>query len=912
MNANVEMPRRSIGEPRFPAEEEPRGRFILKDGSVVDVRDSGPDDRDAMRQFFATLSPESRYHRFVSLALPGDALIERLCDSSRPADGLTLIATRADGGTSRIVGTGSYFRLDRDTAEAAFAVGDAFQARGIGTGLLERLAIEAARNGIRRFQAITERDNTAMVDVLARSGFKTTTTLGQDSVTVDLDLSQVGRAVQVAERHEAQAVSRSITPFFRPNGIAVIGVSESPSGIGRRVFDAIRQSKYKGALFAVNGKGGMRGGIPTHATVRKLPLPVELAVIAVPSEHVADVMDDCGAAGVKAVVVISAGFAEVDRDGREQQRALVQRARGYGMRVMGPNCLGLVNADPRTPLNASFSPIFPPSGHLALASQSGALGVVVLGLAAERGIGISSFASLGNKADVSGNDLLQYWEQDASTTVIGLYLESFGNPRRFARLAKRVGRAKPIIAVKAGRTYAGSRAAGSHTAALAASDAAVDALFRQTGVIRAATIDELLDTAACLESQPLPAGRRVAIVTNAGGPGILAADACEAAGLAIAKLSDMTIERLGEVLPRAASLANPIDMVASASAADCAKVVEIVLADSNVDALVVIHTGVDATADPEAPRRGIHDGVLAGRSLRRHIPVVACVLGDLQATSIVVGAERVPVFTFPENAVRALGHVADYAEWLRTPAGDVCTFEDAQIDAIQDLIKQATTRSEEWLSPGETRGLLGLLGAPHLPTTVAETVEEALEAANRIGYPVVAKMRAGGLVHKTEAGGVVAGIADREALRTAFATLEDRAASHGLLFEGIDLQPMVTGGIEAVVGVTRDAAIGGLVGVGMGGTEVEVIGDVEFGLAPLTDRDADRLIDRTRLKRLLAGYRGRPAADRRALVDLLLRLSELVDQVPEILELDLNPVMVLPEGRGCVIVDARVRISKGP
>ena len=903
------MSNHSVAAPRFPAEDEPRGRFILRDGSVVQVRECRIEDRDRMAGFFASLSPESRYQRFATMSAPPASVIDGLCASGSPRDSVTLIATRTSGDVATIVGTGSYFRLDADTAEVAFAVGDAFQARGIASGLLERLAVEAMRHGFRRFRAATERDNTAMLDVFTRSGFPTTSTLDAASVTVDLDLSQVARAVRVAELHEAEAAHTSMRPFFRPNGIAVIGVSSEPGGIGRRIFDALRGSKYKGALFAVNAKGGMRGGVPTHASVRQLPLPVDLAVVAVPVGAVPGVIDDCAAHGVKAVVVISAGFAEVDEAGRARQRALVDQVRGHGMRMIGPNCLGLVSSDARWPLNASFSPVFPLAGHLALASQSGALGVVVLALAAERAVGISSFVSLGNKADVSGNDLLQYWEQDAETTVIGLYLESFGNPRKFARLARRVGRTKPIIAVQAGRTNAGSRAAGSHTAALAASDTAVDALFRQTGVIRAGTIDELIDTAACLESQPLPAGRRVAIVTNAGGPGILAADACEAAGLALATFSETTLARLRSALPATATVTNPVDMIASAGADECARVVTAVFDDPAVDAVIVLHTGVDATTDVASPLAGIRDGILAGRTRRRHVPVVAVVMGGVRPAPLDAGGERVPVYASPENAVAALGHVADYAEWLRTPAGDELAFGDCDLAAIRRLVDGASARRVEWLSAEDTRQLFAHLGAPLVDSILATTAEDAVAFAERAGYPVVAKLVAPGLVHKTEAGAVIAGLSDASALERAFATLVARAGAAGLVFEAVLVQPLVRRGVEAMVGLTRDPAIGALVGVGMGGTDVEVIGDVQFGLAPLTDSDVEHLVDRTRLRRLLAGHRGRPVADRRALETLILRISALADAVPEIAELDLNPVIVRPDGEGCAVVDARVRVQ---
>jgi acyl-CoA synthetase (NDP forming) len=563
-------------------------------------------------------------------------------------------------------------------------------------------------------------------------------------------------------------------------------------------------------------------------------------------------------------------------------------------------------------MNASFSPLSPPAGSIGLSSQSGALGIAILRLAAHRQIGLSAFVSVGNKADVSSNDLLEYWESDPRTRVILLYLESFGNPRRFARLARRIGRQKPIVALKAGRSRAGSRAAGSHTAALAAKDAAVDALFRQTGVIRADTVDEMFDVAVCLDSQPLPAGRRVAIVTNAGGPGILAVDACEAAGLQIAELGPEVRMQLQAFLPATASLGNPIDMVASAGPEEYRQAIEAVLRAPDVDALIVVFTPIDE-ANSASILAAIRAGVAAARgrgALSK--PVLACLMSDsTDSVPLRVWNETIPTYAFPENAARALGKVAAYATWRSQPAGLFWTFDDLQVEEARTICRSALARGETWLNDHDIWGVLSAFGFPVAIHKLARTADEAAAFASVIGFPVAAKLASTKVMHKTELGAVRLNLASSAEVRTAFNQIVARTsgAAGEDAIDGILIQPMISGGIETLLGIAHDPLFGPLVAFGIGGINVEVLGDVRFRVTPLTDRDADDLLREIRGFPLLTGHRGRPAADVDALRDALLRMSCLAERVPEIAELDLNPVIALAPGAGCRVIDARIKVA---
>lgn len=914
--------------PPLPADDQiDSPRLVLRDGTVASIRPATREDRSAVRRFFLELSPESRRRRFFTASEPPDSLIARMTDSVDPSLGLTLLVHRMKSADLRPIAVASYSAVTPAIAEVAFAVDDAFQGRGLGSALLERLAVHAARHGFDRFRASTFADNNAMLEVFRDSGFEIRSKTSAGVVDLQLSLAVSSDALRWAEERDRSATAASLEPLLRPRAVAVIGASRNQASIGRRVFDALRAAGGHVPVYPVNARATDIDGVPCVASARQLPAGTDLAVIAVPADVVLAAADDCAAAGVKSLVVISAGFAETGERGRALQHALVERVRNHGMRMVGPNCMGVVNAAADVRLNASFSPVMPAPGRVSLLSQSGALGIAIIELATARGMGLSTFVSVGNKGDVSGNDLLQYWERDADTAVMLLYLESFGNPRRFARIARRIGRTKPIVAVKAGRTSAGSRAAGSHTAALAASDVAVDALFRQSGVIRADTIHEMFDIAACLEAQPLPSGTKVAIVTNAGGPGILAVDACIAAGLSIATFGDDTRARLHAFLPAEAAVSNPVDMVASAGPAEYRSTIEAVLQAEEVDALLVLFTPVDRRIEKEtldAIRAGIAAGRHAGGSGK---PVLSCVMAERgtpaplvvqyasPADAAITLTETVPAYSFPEDAARALGKMAAYAAWRAQPPALFWTFDDIHPAEARQLCRAVLeSRGSDWLTAEEVRRVLNAFGLPLLPTVIARSADEAAALAGLFGYPVVAKLQARALLHKSDAGAVQVGLSSDRAVRSAFHDLTAVGATLGALDpgegEGVVVQPMVEGGVETMIGITDDPLFGPLVAFGLGGVHVEVLHDVGFRVAPLTDRDAEELLHGIRGYKLLEGYRGHPPADISALRELLLRVSRLAETVPEIAELDLNPVIALSPGKGCRIVDARIRVAE--
>jgi acyl-CoA synthetase (NDP forming) len=614
------------------------------------------------------------------------------------------------------------------------------------------------------------------------------------------------------------------------------------------------------------------------------------------------VIEQCAAKHVGGIVMITAGFAEVGSDGAAVERELVRLARRHGMRMVGPNCMGVINTAPGVSMNATFAPVAPLPGRVALCSQSGAIGIAALERSARLGLGLSSFVSVGNKADVSGNDLLQYWEDDAGTDVILLYLESFGNPGKFHRIASRVARRKPIIAVKSGRSQAGSRGASSHTAALASPDLAVDALFQQTGVIRVDTMEQLFDTAAVLAHQPLPAGRRVAILGNSGGPGVLAADACEAAGLRVPELGSATQDALRDCLPPAAGVRNPVDMMASADPAIYANALRILLADADVDAVIVVCTPTYA-----APLDGVATalgGVMADAPGK---PVLANLMGHEGIPEALRGERAVPCFPFPETAAHALARSAGYSEWLRRPAGTIPVLEGIDIRPPRQIVAEFLAANPDggWLDPVTAATILASFGIPVVPLDAVRSAAEAAEIAARIGGPVA--LKAAGVLHKTDVGGVALNV-NPAAAAVAYDAMAARVEAAGAgPMVGAYVQAMAPPGVETIAGIVRDPGFGPLVMFGLGGVAAELLGDRALRVAPLTDTDADDMVRSLRSSPLLFGYRGAAPVDTAALTDLLLRLSVLGQQLPELMELDLNPVIARPDG--ALAVDWRMRIA---
>jgi acetyl coenzyme A synthetase (ADP forming)-like protein len=684
--------------------------------------------------------------------------------------------------------------------------------------------------------------------------------------------------------------------FFSPRSVVVVGANRERGKIGAEVLHNLVAGGYTGSIAAVHPSAKTIDGVPAYASVSAVPEAVDLAIICVPAALVPAVVDDCLVKGVKALVVISAGFREIGPVGAEREAAIVSKVRDAGVRMVGPNCMGLINTDPAVRLNATFAPAAPPAGRVAMSTQSGALGLAILDYARQLHIGISTFVSVGNKADVSSNDLLQYWADDPNTDVILLYLESFGNPRKFSQLARQIARRKPIVAVKAGRSRAGARAASSHTGALASRDVIVDALFRQAGVIRTNTLEELFDVAALLAHQPVPRGRRVAILTNAGGPGILAADACEANGMTLPALSDATIAALRSFLPAAASVSNPIDMLASAPAAHFERALEIVLQDDGVDSVLVIFIPPLVTRESDVAQ------AIRRASATHPGKTLAAIV--MSAKGAPPELAPVPCFIFPEAAAVALTHAAEHGEWLRRPLGSPPVFADVDRVAVRRIVDAALSRGSGWLAADEAQRLIGSVG---IPVSAARTVRDAEEAASiaaRLGFPVVLKAAGRDILHKSDIGGVVLGLTSETAVTEAWREMKERV---GARMEAGVIQKMAPGGVEMLIGASHDPTFGPVIACALGGTLAELLADSQFRLHPVTEDEAASMIDGLRGARLLRGFRGAPVADEAALRDALLRLSTLIDICPEIRELDINPIRVFTGG-ACAL-DVRVRIE---
>jgi acetyl coenzyme A synthetase (ADP forming)-like protein len=865
---------------------------ILRDGGTLRLRPPRRDDAEALLAFYRGLSRESLHRRFHGLPNLRPQLVEPLLEPDWTARG-ALLGTLADEDGERVVAVANYVRLrDPAVAESAFAVGDSEQGRGIGTRLLERLAERAAAVGIERFLAEVLPENQSMLGVFERAGFELKRRRSSGVVEVEFPIAATERFELSVEGRDHTAVVASLRPFFAPASVAVVGASPRRGTIGGELFRNVLAGDFSGAAYPVNPKGNAVAGVRGYGAVSEIPDPVDLAVIAVPSQHVHAAAEDALRSGVRALVVISAGFAEVGSEGAERQERLLELVRAHGARMIGPNCLGIAVAGPS--LNATFAARSAPSGNIGFSSQSGALGLALLEAADSRGLGLSAFVSIGNKADVSSNDLLEWWEDDESTDVVLLYVESFGNPRRFGRLARRVARRKPILALKSGTSATGQRAASSHTAALAGSEAGADALFAQAGVIRAVSLEELIDVATLLSSQPEVRGRRLAVLTNAGGLGILAADACDAAGLELPPLADETVAALRDLLPAEASFANPVDMLGSATAESYAEALPPVLADPNVDAALVLFVpAVSATAAEVASAVDA-----AARAAASGKPVLAVVMSSEGVPQALRAGSAVAAFAYPESAARALGRTAERAEWLRRPVGSLPELSGVDRETGAAVVERALAAAEDsWLDPGETRALLAAYGLPLVPERVAADAAAAAGAAAELGYPAVVKSAAAG-AHKTETGGVALNLADEAAV----------VAAATRIGYPVVVQPMEKGGTELLAGLVQDPVFGPLVAFGPGGTFAELIGDANLRLAPLTDLDAEELVTDGKAGRLVRGYRGAPAADADALTDLVHRLAALGEDHPAVAEVDLNPVLAFPEG--CVAVDARIRVRR--
>jgi acetyl coenzyme A synthetase (ADP forming)-like protein len=696
----------------------------------------------------------------------------------------------------------------------------------------------------------------------------------------------------------------SLDPLFRPRSVAVIGASRDPRSVGGSILNNLLSYSFNGLVFPVNPAAEVVRSLKCYPTVEAISDPVDLAVIAVPKQYVLDVLDSCGRKGVRGVVMITAGFKEVGEAGRALEQQVVERVKRYGMRLIGPNCMGIINMAPDVRLQASFSANHPVTGNVSFSSQSGALGEAILALLLERGLGLSMFVSLGNKADVSGNDLLEYWEHDPQTHVVLMYLESFGNPQKFLEICRRVTRRKPILAVKSGRTAAGARAAASHTGSLAGADVAVESLLSQAGVIRASSVEQLFVCAAAFSSQPVPRGARVAIVTNSGGPGILATDACVQLGLEIPSLSEATQARMRQVVAAEASLVNPVDMIATATGPQYEACVRAVAEDPHVDAVVAIFTSLEMIDGPS-----VATGIVQGaRGCGK--PVLVCFMGNVRSREAIdiMRREGLPVYTFPEDAATALAAMVRYRRWQERPAGTVPRFDDVSRDDIRAIFTAARAEGRTQLTLAESQRVMDLAGVRVLPWAEVGDADAAADAATGIGGPVALKVSSARIVHKSEAGGVRLNLSEPVAMRDAATAMlmRARAVDPGAT---LVVQRMAKDGTEVILGSSRDRKFGPLMMFGLGGIFVEILKDVSFRVHPISDVDAREMLREIKGFPILTGARGQAPVDLGALETTLLRLNQLLADFPEIEEFDLNPFFATATAEASGAGDARIALT---
>jgi acetate---CoA ligase (ADP-forming) len=889
--------------PPLPYPADQVSTIVLRDGSTLSVRPIKPDDEAGLAHFFSALSMESRILRFFAPVSNADASAKRMVQVDyRSQYGLVAVA----GLPEQIVAHAMYIEIEPRKAELALAVADSYQGRGLGTILLGQLAEIATASGIDVFEAIVMPDNRTMLSMLRESGFPVHGRSEPGEVHAELPTALTPEGLHHFEDRDRIAAVAAVGHVLAPRSVAVIGASRQRGGIGAELLHNLIANGFKGAVYPVNSAATTIEGLPAFASVLDIPAEVEMAVIAVPSAAVLGAARQCAAKGVRGLVVISAGFGEAGPEGVELQRQLLEVCRQGGMRIVGPNCMGVINTDPEVSLDATFAPDKPVRGRIGFLSQSGGLGIAVMARAQALGSGISSFVSVGNKTDLSGNDFLQYWEADGETDLIMLYLESFGNPRKFARIARRVSRSKPILAVKGGRSPAGNRATSSHTGALlSASDITVDALFRQAGVIRTDTLAELFDAALLLGSQPLPAGNRVAILTNAGGPAILCADACETNGLIVPHLPDGVREELAAFLPAAGSTANPVDMLASATGEDYSRAIATLGSCQEIDALIVIFTPPLVTK-PVDVVRAIQR---AARDLSRPIPLVSVFMSKQTGPRVIAhGGVGIPYYPFPEDAARALSLAARYGAWRAIPEEPLAALDGIDRDRATAVIAAALAGDPGWLAPAAVMDLLSCYRIPVVETRLASSPLEAGREARHLGSLVALKAIVPGLLHKSDEGAVVLGLKGARAVERAATQMAARFDQSGRRVTGYQVQPMVPAGVEMLVGVVQDQHFGPVLACGAGGTATELLKDVSVNITPITRREAGRMVRSLKTFPRLDGYRGAPKADVGAVEDVLLRVSALVEAHPEIAEMDLNPLVV--HEAGAVVVDARIRLVR--
>ncbi|MGB9112305.1 MAG: GNAT family N-acetyltransferase [Acidimicrobiales bacterium] len=875
---------------------------LLMDGRAIRIRPIRGSDAPRLIAFHRHLSPESIYHRYFRFY---PELSEN--DARRDAevdyrDRMCFIAELS----ADLVGFASYERLSSDAAvaEIGFCIADEVQHRGAATLLFESLAAYARLFGINRFVAEVMSDNIAMLDVFGASGLESRRMQKDGTWYLDISLNSTRRFTASCDTREAIAEAASMTAILQPASIAVVGASRRPGNVGHEIVRSLLAGDFAGTVYPVNPHADAICGVPAWPTLSSIPRLIDLVIVAVHPTKTRDVVKESAAIGARGVVIVSAGFGETGLSGEALEGEVLEIARRSGMRVVGPNCLGVVNTDDDTRMNATFVTLDLLPGPLALISQSGALGLTLAQQARSRHLGLSIMVSIGNKLDVSSNDILCFLERDERTSIIALYLESFGNPRKFGRIASRIGRTKPIVALTAGRSSAGVRGARSHTAAAATSDVVVTALMNKAGVIKVDRLEELLDVSSALLTGRLPKGNRVALVGNSGGPLILAADACESHGLIVPEFSADTQAILRDATGPTAAVGNPVDLTADGTAEGLEQSMAAVVNDDSIDSLVVVITGLPMLSPRDV--RSAVEGVAAKTSK----PVLLCILGDLGDFG---GSDETESRSFaeigtPERAATALAYVSRYAEWRALPSD--AAPDDLKATSVSNAVVATLLDhrpSEGWLALDEAARLLQSCGIPMLPTLGADDVANAIKIADSVGYPVALKARAGTIVHKSDVGGVALGLRNAEEVRDAYVRME---ANLGPRMGGAVIQQMAPNGVEAIVGVATDPSFGPVVMVGLGGILTDLLGDRAFAVPPLDESACDRMVSSLRASPLLDGYRGAAVVDRAALVHVVRLVSQLADEVPELAELDLNPVVV--HAGGAVVVDCKLRFNQAP
>ena len=887
---------------------------MLRDGSTLPVRPVKVEDEAELVRFYNSLSPESRMLRFFTEHPTVEEMAKRMVRVDYEAThGLVAVAGGSNGGNGRIVGHVTYVTTGSGRAEVGIATSEDQQGRGLGILLFGRMAEAAADSGIGVFEANVKAENHRMLDLLRDSGYPIAMRTESDEVHAELATTLSNEARENFENRERLAAVAAVNRFLAPRSVAIIASSFERGQGGGELWHNLRAAGFTGPAYPVTKGAPPPSGTAVFASVKDIPEPVEMAVITLSAQETLAVAAECAEKGVKGLIVVSSGFAEAGPEGQERQRQLVELCRGTGMRMIGPNCVGVLNTQQRVKLNASNMPFPPPPGRVGFLSQSGSLGLAVMEQARSLGSGISSFVSSGNTADISAIDLMHYWEADPDTNLVMMYLESFENPRQFGRVARHVGLSTPIIAVKAGRSSAGARATASHTGALVApstirlatANISGDALFQQAGVIRVDSLGELFEAAQLLSDQPLPAGNKVAIITNAGGPGVLCADACVARGLTVPDVPGDIRALISAVVPGSGSLANPIDILPTAGAPTYQKVLEAVAAWPAADAAIVIFTpqfGIDAKDVAAAIRQ-------AASTSKRPMPILAVFMSVRDGPSLLgKGNDRIPFYEFPEDAARALGHAARYVAWRQAPREAPPKLEGTdEVRATAIIAATLAAQGGGWISPQAVSALLACYGLAPAESRIEMNPHDAGEAAKKLGGRVAVKGMVKGLVRKSDAGAVRLDVEGAHAVEDACKDITKTLEAIGRKPEAFMVQRMAPPGVETIVGMVQDRYFGPVMAVGAAGKMAELIRDVQVRITPITRSEASTMIRSLATYPLLDGYRGAAPVSVPALEDVLLRISALVEVHHEVAEIELTPVIV--HQTGAVIVDARIRLE---